>query len=107
MMIYDYKKAKGHVEENEYFIDKIEGIIKGQLGKYWFIEVATALIARVTNYYQSLYGYYNEELPEEIKDDINKLIHGLIYKNMTDIIAYMDLTLLDEKYSIGLSLCQT
>ena len=49
MMIYDYKKAKGHVEENEYFIDKIEGIINKQIKyRFFMFKVLIVIVVAVS-----------------------------------------------------------
>ena len=83
MMITGYVQAKAYVKPDETFEDKIVSIYSitkpRTYGRYFFIEVLSALMARVTNYFQAIQGVYDED-PEEIKADINAIIDELIYR---------------------------
>ncbi|RLE37483.1 hypothetical protein DRJ17_06490 [Candidatus Woesearchaeota archaeon] len=79
MMICGYIKAKAYITPQEEFADKIVSIYGDKYGKYFFIEVLSALLARVTNYFQAIQGVRDED-PEYIKQDINMIINELIYR---------------------------
>jgi len=79
MMISGYIKSKYYVKPDEEFIDQPVSLYGKKYGRYFFIEVLSALMARVTNYFQAIQGVYDED-PEEIKADINAIIDELIYR---------------------------
>jgi len=78
MMISGYIKSKYYVKPDEEFIDQPVSLYGKKYGRYFFIEVLSALMARVTNYFQAVQGVRDED-PEEIKADINAIIDELIY----------------------------
>ena len=83
MMICGYHQAKAYVTPDEEFEDKIVSIYSVEkpriYGRYFFIEVLSALLARVTNYFQAIQGVRDED-PEYIKQDIDMIIDELIYR---------------------------
>jgi len=79
MMLCGYLKSKYYVTSEETFEDKIIDVYQNDVGKWFFIEVTSALMARVTNYFQSLQGVRDEDR-EEIKNDINGIIDELIIR---------------------------
>ena len=79
MMLCGYLKAKAYVTPEETFKDKIVSIYDDVYGKFFFIEVLSALMSRVTNYFQALQGVRDENL-EDIKNDINAIINELIIR---------------------------
>ena len=79
MMITGYRKARYYVTPDETFEDQIQSIYATAHGRYMFIELASALMARVTNYFQALQGLWDED-PEEIKSDIDAIIDEMVYR---------------------------
>jgi len=79
MMITGYVKSKYYVKPDEEFSDKIVSIYGDKYGRYFFIEVLSALMCRITNYFQAIQGVRDED-PLEIKMDINSIIDELIQR---------------------------
>ena len=79
MMITGYRKARYYVTSDETFEDQIQSIYATAHARYMFMELASALMARVTNYFQAIQSVRDED-PLEIKMDINSIIDELIQR---------------------------
>mgnify|MGYP000704589478 CR=1 FL=1 len=73
MMLCGYLKAEAYVTPDETFQDQIVPIYDGRKSRFWFIQWCSALMARVTNYFQALLGVRDEDR-DAIKQDIDAII---------------------------------
>jgi len=78
MIICGYENVRYYITENEIYYGKPVSIYNGENGRYMFIEVLSALMARITNYFQAIQGLWNED-PDTIKQDIAYIIEEMIY----------------------------
>jgi len=103
MMITGYLKSKYYVTPDEQFEDEIVSIYDGKISRYWFIELASALMARVTNYFQALQGVRDED-KESIKTDIENIISEfLAHRNPAYTVNFI-ITFDDTKPSYTVTL---
>ena len=108
MMICGYLKSKYYVTPEEIFEDKIIDIYQNDVGKWFFIEITSALMARVTNYFQSLQGVRDED-KESIKNDINAIIDEMIKrlkKEDIDINFIIEFDDINQTYTVTLEVYQ-
>jgi len=76
MCICGYKKVKAYIT-NDILQGEPIPIYNGINSRFMLIEVLSALMARVTNYFQAIQGVRDEN-PDDIKNDINNIINELI-----------------------------
>jgi len=108
MMICGYLKSKHYVTPEETFEDKIVDVYQNNVGEWFFIEITSALMARVTNYFQSLQGVRDEDR-ENIKNDINGIIDELIKrlkKENLDINFTIEFDDINQTYTVTLEVYQ-
>jgi len=104
MIICGYKNVVGYITPDEYFEGEPVSIYGDKYGKLWFIEVASALLARVTNYYEAIQGVRDEN-PEDIVADISYLIKELIVdKQLPIYITKFTLDLLSDRYRVSVEI---
>ena len=100
MIICGYINVIGYIEEDEEYSGKPVAVYGKIPSRYMFIELASALMARVTNYYQAIQGVRNEE-PDNIINDIKDIITELItnLKKKEYIVRYQ-LDLYQDRYVV-------